>query len=94
MPTFFMLGKYSSEAVKGISADRTGKAVDLIKEHGGKVKSMYALLGAYDLAFIVDLPGTQEAMKASIALGKLTGISFSTAAALPVEDFDRMIAGA
>jgi uncharacterized protein with GYD domain len=92
MPTFFMLGKYSSEAVKGISADRTGKAVDIIKKHGGEVRSMYALLGAYDLAFIVDLPGMQEAMKASIAIGKLTGISFSTAAALPVEDFDKMIA--
>ena len=94
MATFFMMGKYSSEAVKGISAERTGKAVDLVKEHGGEVRSMYALLGEYDLVFIVDLPGTQEAMKASIALGKLTGIAFSTAAAVAVEEFDKMIAEA
>lgn len=92
MSTFVMMGKYSSEAVKEISAERTGKVVDLVKKHGGKVSSMYALLGEYDLVLILDLPGTQEAMKASIALSQLTGISFSTAAAVPVEDFDRMIA--
>lgn len=92
MSTFVMMGKYSSEAVKGISAERTGKVVDLVKKCGGKVSSMYALLGEHDLVLILDLPGTQEAMKASIALSQLTGISFSTAAAVPVEDFDRMIA--
>lgn len=92
MATFFLMGRYSSEAVKDISAGRTGKAVGLIEEHGGKVSSMYALLGAYDLVLIVDLPGTVEAMKVSIALSKLTGISFSTAPAVAVEDFDKMFA--
>ncbi len=93
MATFFMMGKYSSEAVKGIGAERTENAVGVIRKHGGEVRSMYALLGEYDLALIVDLPGAQEAMKASIALNELTGISFSTSEAMPVEDFDRMIAG-
>ena len=31
-------------------------------------------------------------MKASVALSKLTGISFTTSPAVPVEDFDKMIA--
>ena len=92
MSTFLMLGRYSSEAVKGISAERTGKATDLIKKYGGEVRSMYALLGKHDLLLIVELPGTEEAMKASIAVGKLTGISFTTVAAVPVEDFDKMMA--
>lgn len=92
MPTFFMFGKYSSEAVKEISAERTRKVISLVEKLGGKVNSMYALLGEYDLVFIMDFPGTQEAMKASVGLTKLTDISFSTSPAVTVEHFDKMIA--
>ena len=92
MATFFMMGKYTPEAVKGISADRTKKAVDLIGKQGGEVKSMYALIGEFDLILIVELPGTEEAMKASIAVSRLTGIGFTTAPAVAVDDFDKMMA--
>ncbi|NVM25891.1 MAG: GYD domain-containing protein [Desulfobacterales bacterium] len=92
MGTFFMFGKYSSEALKEISAERTDKANNLIKKFGGEVISMYALLGKKDLVFIVNLPGIEQAMKASVALSKLTGISFTTSPAVTVEEFDKMIA--
>jgi uncharacterized protein with GYD domain len=91
MGTFFMFGKYSSEAMKGMSAQRTDKANALIKELGGKAISAYALLGEQDLVLIVDFPGIEEAMKASIALSKLTGVSFTTLPAVSVEEFDKMI---
>ena len=91
MATFFMFGKYSSEGLKEMSAERTGKAVSLIKRFGGEVNSMYALLGEQDLVLIVDLPGVEQAMKASVALTKMTGVSFSSSPAVPVEDFDKMI---
>lgn len=91
MAKFLMLGRYSQEAVKGITAERTKKVVDTIEKAGGKVDSMYALLGNYDLAFIVDFGGTAQAMKASVALTKLTGIGFTTSAAITVEEFDRLI---
>ncbi|MBL7074773.1 GYD domain-containing protein [candidate division KSB1 bacterium] len=92
MSTFFMFGKYSSGAVKEMSAERTKKAVGLIEKSGGEVDSMHALLGGYDLVLIVNFPGTEEAMKASIALSQLTGVSFSTFPAITVEQFDKMIA--
>jgi uncharacterized protein with GYD domain len=92
MGTFFMFGRYSSEALKEISAERTDKADKLIKQFGGEVASMYALLGEKDLVFIVDFPGIEQAMKASVALSKLTGISFTTSPAVTVEEFDTMIA--
>jgi uncharacterized protein with GYD domain len=91
MSTFFMLGRYSSEAVKGFSSKRTNEAIGTIEKLGGKVNAMYALLGAYDLVLIVNFPGLEEAMKASIALTKLTEISFSTFPAVTVEQFDKMI---
>ncbi|HUV08336.1 MAG TPA: GYD domain-containing protein [Spirochaetia bacterium] len=90
MSTFFMFGRYSEEAIKGISPDRTKKANSVLQDYGGKLHSIYALLGKYDLIIIADFPGTEEAMKASLALHRLTGISFSTAPAVSVEEFDRL----
>lgn len=92
MATFLMFGKYSAEASKKISSKRTGDTVSLIKKFGGKVKAMYALLGEKDLVFILTFPGMEQAMKASVALSKLTGISFATYPAVTVEDFDKMMA--
>ena len=91
MAKFLMLGKYSVEAIKGIAADRTKKGMEIIEKAGGKVNSMYALLGNYDLAFVVDFPGITEAMKASVALAKLTGIGFATSPAMSIEEFDKII---
>jgi len=91
MATYFMFGKYSSDAVKGMSAQRTKKSTELLKKFGGEVSAMYALLGEHDLAFIVTFPGNEEAMKASVALSKLTGISFTTSPAVTVEEFDKLI---
>ena len=92
MATFMMFGRYSSEALKGISTNRTKKATELIKKSGGEIISMYALLGANDLVLIVELPGLEEAMKVSVALGKETGIGFTTSPAVKVEDFDKLMA--
>ena len=92
MATFMMFGKYSSEALKGISAKRTEKASELIRKAGGEITSMYVLLGGNDLILTVELPGIEEAMKASVELGKETGIAFNTSPAIKVEEFDKLIA--
>ena len=91
MATFFMFGKYSADAMKEISAERTKKAAELVKKYGGEVESAYALLGAHDLVLIVDLPDIDQAIKASVALSKLTGIAFSTAPAVTVKAFDKLM---
>jgi len=92
MGTFVMFGKYTSESLKGMSAARTKKAAALIKKLGGKVESIYATLGECDLVCIVSLPGVGAAMQASVALSKMTGIAFTTAPAVPVEEFDKLMA--
>ena len=91
MPIFMMFGKYSSEALKGISPERTDKAVDLIKKNGGKVVSMYAVLGEHDLVFTLDFPDAEKALASSVALNKLTGISFTTSPVVEVEKFDKLM---
>jgi uncharacterized protein with GYD domain len=90
MAKFLMLGRYSLEAVKGIAPERSKKVVEIIEKAGGKVGAMYALLGRYDLAFVVDLPGNAEVMKASLGITKLTGIRFVTSPAITIEEFDKI----
>jgi len=92
MATFFMFGKYTSKSIENISAERTQQAVSEIRKLGGEVKAMHVLLGEYDLLFCVNLPGIDEAIKASVTLSKLTGIAFTTCPAVTVEAFDRLVA--
>jgi uncharacterized protein with GYD domain len=91
MPIFLMFGKYTSEAMRAISAERTEKAVELIKEHGGNVISMYAVLGEHDLVFTLEFPDAEHALSASVALRKLTGITFTTSPVVDVEEFDKLM---
>lgn len=91
MKTYIFFGKYSFDAIRGLSADRTGKANKLMQKYGGEIKAIYSLLGETDLLIIADFPGMEQAMKASIAVHKLTGIAFTTSEAMAVEEFDKMI---
>jgi uncharacterized protein with GYD domain len=91
MATYIMFGKYSMDAVSKISAERTEKAEALIKANGGTLKAAYALLGEYDLILIAEFPGTEQAMKVSVEAARAFGISFTTAPAVSVEAFDKMM---
>ena len=90
MATFFMLGRYSAEGLKGITTTRTQKARDLVKELGGEIQSIHALLGEHDLAIVVDLPNLDAALRASVQLGRLTNVAFSTCPAFTAEQFDKL----
>lgn len=91
MSTYIMFGKYSPGSIKEISAERTQKANQLISENGGSVKSGYALLGETDLVLVADFPGNDAAIKTSVGLAKLLGIAFSTAPAVSMEEFDKLV---
>jgi len=91
MANYLMFGKYSSEALKGISSRRTGEAHRLINENNGEIIAQYTLLGENDLLFIVNFPSLEDVIKSSVALNKLTGISFNSIPAITVEQFDKII---
>jgi len=91
MATFFMFGRYSAEALKDMSAARTKKAEKVIKRLDGKIVDMYALLGEWDLVLIVELPGVEEVVQASIAMNRMTGISFTSAPAISVGKLDKLV---
>ncbi|MBN2481770.1 MAG: GYD domain-containing protein [Bacteroidales bacterium] len=93
MATYVFSGKYTAEAIKGISAKRTEEAGKLMKQLGGEILSMYVLLGEKDVLIIANLPGAEQAFKASVTLSKSTGIGFSTSQAIPVDEFDKLMKG-
>jgi uncharacterized protein with GYD domain len=74
-----------------MSSKRTEEARSLIKKFGGDVKAVYSLLGEKDLVIVLTLPGIEEAMKVSVALSKMTGISFTTSPAVTMEEFDKLM---
>ncbi len=89
MATFLMFGKYSADAIKGISPKRTEDTKVLLKEHGGELIVGYAVQGGMDVVLIVELPDNARAMAVSAALTKLTRIAFTTMPAVTLEDFDK-----
>jgi uncharacterized protein with GYD domain len=89
MATFFMFGKYSAAALKGIGPGRTEQTKVLIKEHGGELKAGYAVAGGLDIILIVELPDNARAMAVSAALTRLTGVAFTTSPAVTLEEFDK-----
>lgn len=91
MATYIIFGKYSASSASEISAERMKKATAIVEQCGGQLKAVYALLGETDMIAIADYPGTKEAMKASVELTRLTGISFRTAPAITVEEFDKLV---
>ena len=77
-----------------MSPQRTDMAVQLIQDNGGKVISMYAVMGEHDLVFTLDFEDAENAFATSVALNKMTGITFTTSPVVEVEMFDKLIAKA
>ncbi len=92
MRTFLMFGKSSSDELKEISLNYRAEVVSLVGNFEGDVKSMYIMLREKYLVLILAFPGIKKAMKASIALSKLTGISFRILPAVPVDEFNEVMA--
>ena len=92
MTTYFLIGTYGADAIKDISRERTSDVTWLIEDMGGKVLSIYLLLGEKDLVIIADFPEMREAIKASISISKMTGISFTTSPAITAKQFDEFMA--
>ena len=90
MSTFFLFGTYTQDSLEGIDARRTKKAEEIVKGYGGSVRSVHALLGPYDIVFIVEVPGVPEAVQVSLAISKETGLNLTSAPAITVADFDRL----
>lgn len=91
MTTFVMLGRMHGESMKDINPQRTVEALALIKKYGGEFKSGYVMLGKYDLILILELPNKEQAIKTSVGLSRLLGVTFTTSPAITFDEFDKLM---
>ena len=91
MATYFLSGEYGTDAMKGISRKRTAEVTRIVEDLGGKILSTYLLLGETDLVIIAEFPGLNQAIQASVTIGKRTGISFKTYPAITAAEFDELL---
>jgi uncharacterized protein with GYD domain len=88
-----MFGTYTTESIDKISSARTQSAGAIISDCGGVLKTAYALLGDTDIVALVEFPSIEMALKASVELGRHLGITFKTAPAVSMDEFDKLITG-
>jgi uncharacterized protein with GYD domain len=91
MATFVLLGQYTTDSVKQISAKRSKQAMEVVKKFGGKVIEGYALLGENDILLLLEAKDIQRAMQISVGLTKLLDIGFTTSPAVGMEEFDNLM---
>ncbi|MGH2427027.1 MAG: GYD domain-containing protein [bacterium] len=93
MATYIMLSRLTEEGAQTIRKN-PGRVQEVNKELEGmriRVLQQYAVLGAYDFVNIVDAPDLATVMKASIQLGARGSVRIETLAALPMDEFVRVV---
>jgi len=93
MATYIMLSRLTEEGAETIRKN-PGRVQEVNKELEGmrvRVLQQYAVLGAYDFVNIVDAPDLATVMKASIQLGARGSVRIETLAAVPMDEFVRVV---
>lgn len=93
MATYIMLSRLTEEGAETIRKN-PGRVQEVNKELEGmrvRVLQQYAVLGAYDFVNIVDAPDLATVMKASIQLGARGSVRIETLAAVPIDEFVRVV---
>ncbi len=93
MATYIMLSRLTEEGAETIRKN-PGRVQEVNKELEGmrvRVLQQYAVLGAYDFVSIVEAPDLATVMKASIQLGARGSVRIETLAAVPMDEFVRVV---
>lgn len=93
MATYIMLSRLTEEGAETIRKN-PGRVQEVNKELEGmrvRVLQQYAVLGAYDFVNIVEAPDLAAVMKASIQLGARGSVRIETLAAVPMDEFVRVV---
>src|SRR4051812_17638294 len=93
MPTFVMLTNLSAEGVQTLknNPSRIQEVNKEVEQLGVTVKDQWATLGQYDFITIVEAPDEQTMAKVSVELGSRGTMSSQTLAAIPVEEFAKVL---
>ena len=78
-------------AIEGGGPERFAKVQQIVAEVNGEILQIYGLLGAYDIAAVVECPDNRAAMKAAAKIGNLIGAKTHTMPAIERDDFLQLL---
>ena len=89
MPTYVTLWKYTGEGLKDMkkTPDRYEAVKKIINDAGGKLLSIYGLIGEYDVITIMEMPDEKVAASTILKICSRGRITSQTMTALPIDDF-------
>ncbi len=90
MAKYLTLFNYTG-AIEGGGPERFAKAQQIVAEENGEILQVYGLLGAYDIAALVECPDNRAAMKAAAKIGNLIGAKTHTMPAVEQDDFLQLL---
>jgi uncharacterized protein with GYD domain len=91
MAKYLTLFTYSG-AIGGGGPKRFAKAQQIMAEENCEIQQVYGLLGAYDIAAVVECPDNRTAMKVAAKVGNLVGAKTHTMPAVERDDFLQLLA--
>jgi uncharacterized protein with GYD domain len=93
MPTYVMLANWTDQGMQTIadSPKRVDAAKKIMEEMGGQFRSVYMMMGAYDLLMIYDAPDDAVAARFTLMLGKLGTVRTTSLKAFPEEAFRQIV---
>jgi uncharacterized protein with GYD domain len=93
MATYIILSELTDEGRKTIkkNPERIKEVNKELEKMGVKVKEQFAVLGAYDFVNIVEAKDNETVMKMSMEMGARGTVKLMTLAAMPVEEFMKLM---
>lgn len=93
MPLYVLLTKVTAQGIKTLKANPARiRAVNKeVEASGARVLAQYATLGRYDFVNIVEARDNDAITRVSVDLGARGTVQIETLAAIPVEDFIRLL---
>jgi uncharacterized protein with GYD domain len=89
MQTYVTLWKYTKDGLMDIK--KTNKRFELakkvVKDAGGKLLSVYGLIGEYDLITVMEMPNEKVAAATILKICSTGRVTSKTMTALSLEDF-------
>lgn len=93
MATYIMLSTLTDEGRKTLKErpERLQEVNREIEAMGGRVTQQYAVLGGYDFINVLEAPDNETVARISVELGARGTVTLTTLAAMPIDEFTRML---
>ena len=89
MPTYVTLWKYTKDGLVDMrnTPDRYETVKKIIDDAGGKLLSIYGLIGEYDVVTVMELPDEKVATSTILKICSKGRVTSQTMTALSIDDF-------